>query len=504
MLYNDNNKQIEYLYKKVITMDNKIEEILEIFGHTKTLSDIIIWSHLILEKESVFDLSLFQNSGDHKRFEHDIDIKTRFVMNGLISVKEYKNELFHMMLDGDTPDKDKLIQVCLGLIVSYERTSLSDKKYLDTLIEEDATFCDYKIYFNPIPGLLNQPNEKDRKGSLYDKKDLNYLYRTFFIKKTELGLPIEIKYYKTKEFDEQMDRIRVSVCPIKGEEWFDYKTKECPFFNLDGSFEIFDRKEDLNNNNNAIVNAIESASEQNADIIIFPEITMNQETEQMVRKWLAGQKLRGHDVGVKLVFLGSVWKNNQNACSLLSNTGKVILRNQKIHPFEFCEKGKRFLEKLEPPKNEPLTIVDIDGLGRITYLICRDALENVDQSHIWHSYKINGEFISAYSRSISYFKRISRNFAETNHGYTFLVNSCAARKNKDQLVGYLSTPGRNLKEENASDVIFHGYNKNGCEESCEFASCQFIFELKFKESQVYNKDHKEVESITVTSEKYSI
>lgn len=504
-MYNETYKQFDFIYKRIIIMDSEIKELIQVFDHTRSLSDIIIWSHLILEQESVFDLSSLYNGEDHTKLEHDIDINTRFVMNRLISVREYKKELIHMMIDGDNFDKNKIIKVCLLLLISYDRTNLEEKKFIDILMEDDSTFCDYKIYFNPPNGLLNESvlTKKLRQGELYDKKNLSSLYQTFFIRKAELDFPIKIKHYQSKEFSDYKDKLKVAVCPIKEKEWFDFKIKEDPLLNLDGSFEILDRKEDLINNNNAIVKAIQIASERKADIIIFPEITMNSETEKEVGKWIACQKVCGQELGVKLIFLGSVWKNNQNTCSLLSNTGKVILRNKKNHPFEYCKKGKRFLEKLQSPNNHPLTIVDIDGLGRITYMICRDALENVEQSYIWHSYKINGEFISAYSNSLSYFKKISRNFAETNHGYTFLVNSCAAQVKEEYPVGFISTPGRNIKEGNISDVILHDYYKNGCK-SCEFASCLFVFELNFQESQVYSIGDKEVESIVVTSQKYSI
>lgn len=101
---------------------------------------------------------------------------------------------------------------------------------------------------------------------------------------------------------------------------------------------------------------------------------MNRETLDSIRNFLIQSTLNGV-ISLELVFLGSFWDNGVNEGIVLSGTGTILIRSQKIKPFFLKKDGKVYWEKLKQEAQE-IELLDISKIGRIQYLICKDGLND--------------------------------------------------------------------------------------------------------------------------------
>lgn len=231
------------------------------------------------------------------------------------------------------------------------------------------------------------------------------------------------------------------------------------------------------------ISLLEKLERESVDIVVFPELVMTLELKDRIRKWL--NKKFGAQSNTKLIFLGSYYENNVNRCALLAGNGRQLLTNDKRNAFEYRDShGNIHREKLGN-FSKIITMMDISGLGRIYYDICKDSIIIEDIMEITGKYRNNFNVISACSSGLQDFTRLADSLAGNFKVFSAMSNSCSARKMiSDSIsVGFVGYPV--CGHRNALDGHCEEYS---CDENCpenSFCSCIHIFEINIDERQTY-------------------
>ncbi len=309
---------------------------------------------------------------------------------------------------------------------------------------------------------------------------------------------VTIKSYEQDFWeDKAKESIRVAVIPLDRKKWFRVQCDETG--KRHGYFNILDETEKIDRINQKYKDMIDRIYQENIDIAVFPELSMNRKTEAEIKKYLAEKAVSQPDGTLKLLFMGSLWDDGKNECVLFSGNGSVLLRNQKRSPFSFQSKGKEYRENLKE-RTQKHELLDVEGLGRILYVICKDDLDDLPQVSFWNEYKVGMEIISAFSASVSYFVRQMKRFAEDYLGVSLLANSCEPRSKQEETdVGYLMIPAMRKKPPIQTEGVGIPYQcRPDCIKSCQFCHCMHIFELNT--NQLFESEEKKHMIVSYTSD----
>lgn len=182
-----------------------------------------------------------------------------------------------------------------------------------------------------------------------------------------------------------------------------------------------------------ILLALKRCGELKVDIAIFPEMLMTRRILEKVQEYIG--QLDENALPILMV-MGSVWEtctenespDHRNVSVVLSCWGDVLIEQQKQTPYpSFKRKGykKEYEENLSHNDNT-LRIIDIDGVGRFSTLICRDAL-NPTIITIMKDLRADVLFVPAFSASRTLPDGELLGFAKSYLGTVLLCNSCSAR-----------------------------------------------------------------------------
>lgn len=134
-----------------------------------------------------------------------------------------------------------------------------------------------------------------------------------------------------------------------------------------------------------VMENIITAGQQNADLLVFPEmlgsVTMLQEILSEIKK-------KKHIVPALIVF-PSIWKKaekdeqNTNCSCMILNGEDILFEQKKYCNFKYYEKGMPVYEDInDTPGSTELHLLHINGLGRICIIICYDYLETENRERI--------------------------------------------------------------------------------------------------------------------------
>lgn len=361
----------------------------------------------------------------------------------------------------------------------------------------------YRLYMMPKDHLIKEGDVYGKIGyrdiNRVDSSDIFSDIDSYRIIRNNVNMyEVIIKSYQQDFLEDREQRgIRMAVFPLDRKKWFQVQCDESE--NGIGYFDILDEEEEIGRINQKYKDMIDRIYQENIDIAVFPELSMNKKTETEIRKYLAEKAVLQPDGTLKLLFMGSLWDNGKNECVLFSGNGSVLLRNQKRSPFSFKSEGKEYRENLKerPQKYE---LLDVDGVGRILYVICKDDLDDLPQISFWNEYKVSMEMISAFSPSVSYFVRQMKRFAEDYLGVSLLANSCEPRQEKEEMdVGYLVIPAMRKNVPIQTEGIQISYKCGpDCIKNCQFCRCMHIFELNME--QIFNTEEKRHIMVSYTSD----
>lgn len=371
--------------------------------------------------------------------------------------------------------------------LSLERESISGKIYKFGPLNKVST--EYSFYLMPDYHYFKDFNREQKLNIRFmdygEFSGIDVKIRRYnIVKKERLKKQVNIKYYDgMKGISKTYPELKVGIVPVAKKLWCKDIYEEYPKGEK-GYFRLEDIKERLEEMNEAYIKVLEKCIDEGVQIVVFPELAQNAETERVVKSFLAMETVKGQH-SLELVFLGSLWENGKNEGVLFSGTGTILLRNQKIEPFFMEKDGKTYWEDLQQEAKK-IELLDIPKLGRIQYLICKDGLDSGWQHTIWGAFQIAISFISSYSESVSHFENLGNSFSIQYGGVQILANACAARiANKDKImesgeekeIGSIVVPcGKGGK----GDAFFQKekYTEiEHCKQECCFGQCIRVFRI---------------------------
>lgn len=280
----------------------------------------------------------------------------------------------------------------------------------------------YSLYFKKTPGFFEQKMKENsiRRGRQtveYDYNSINTQFKNFEVINNSVlhGYVPKIKAYNPKYNFKEC--INFSFAPLNNEPWADsIKDHTTELFTV----RYIDEK--IENHTNTILNAIAKADVEKSNILILPELALNKYSEESIQLYFYDNAFSD----LKLCFLGTKWENNINESLLMSSNGTVLIRQNKKVPFSFFDKeqAKTYSENIIT-KNKEIVFLDIEGIGRIVYLICADFNEKAITT-VCSVMHVDFIFVSAYTNNTKNMNDSAEYLAKSMGVSTILANSCAA------------------------------------------------------------------------------
>lgn len=488
-----------------------MNEILAKFHNAKNIFDLIVEIYLSVNtcESPLFIKNYTENlkNGTYERsFYQDIAQIIDELLDNMISFKTFK-DIFSTYISEKLPDEyavwmlvymDQVFSEYDQYPLLKQHLKLSSGK-LGTMGPLNTTQQNYLLYYKPTEDFASHsPSlQKIRGVKLQDLSKITSLLEHYTIISRITDEPVIVvkRYYNLQFktcFSDPDIPLKIAVVPFMKDSWFKIKLSETPARNY---FEIHTDITLHEKINHAYLEVLETLNQKQVDIVIFPELAMNPSTKHVISNWLAQQQIKNPAFYIKLVFLGSCWNcvEKTNICTLLSSTGNTILENHKKIGFIYKDKETK-KEYYEDLSVRPLQLeaVDLDFIGRLIYLVCRDALEDLDQAFLWNNYQINMEVISSYSESLSHFENKMRYFSQTHKGISVLANCCRPRLSKGP-IGFLSVPATDLstKNQNADGHLTYHHRNKDCAHSCQICHCYQIYTLYPLQEKEYG-NHKTI------------
>lgn len=238
--------------------------------------------------------------------------------------------------------------------------------------------------------------------------------------------------------------------------------------------------------------ALRLAEKHKADIVVFPELALGASARGAIQAYLRQSLLeREH---TKLIFAGTEWVNSKNAAYVFTAGGTPLLTQLKREPFDQHDKetGVTRRENLADHDNL-LLFLDVAGLGRVSYIICRDFLdmaESVIRADLLGSSLM---IASCYTGELGPFITMADGLARQYGAVSLVVNSCAAVRQKEPLegcpaVGLLGIPTCNERKQlGCCPIPYTTYGGLCTSDNCGLCSCMDVYTLRYS-SGVFSVD----------------
>ena len=313
--------------------------------------------------------------------------------------------------------------------------------------------------------------------------------------KLNKGIWSEIKNYKIikhpDNYDISIDRFNVKWIKNDLEENKNLKIAMVPFsqrgvFSEDSEgvkrYNPYGEKEE--NVYLSCISILEDLEKINVDIVIFPELVMTKTIVDRIQEWIMDK--HQSKPKIKLIFLGSYYDNNINRCVLLAGDGSLLLSNDKRNAYEYENKsGKKHREQLGD-FSKTISLIDIPGLGRVFYNICKDAIVTTEVMEIVGNYRYNFNVTSADTKGIENFIEIAESIGMLYGVFSAVSNLCSARKRKSEFleIGFIGVPVLKKNHIKGKSVTYK------CDAPCaedDFCACAHIFDIDLDNKQIYGK-----------------
>lgn len=267
-----------------------------------------------------------------------------------------------------------------------------------------------------------------------------------------------------------------------------------------GSFYVEYPPEEEKANIDCVLALLKTAIQEGAHIIIFPEFIMSEKMKAALQEHL---HTISHDErnNLLLVLAGTTFHGEgdgtfHNVLHLLDAEGGEVGRCYKFSPFRIDsakdaqDGGHRPLdyfqccEILSAPGKE-CTLIDIDGIGRILPLICRDVSDGTRLHRLTDALDPDLVLVPAWSRSVSTFQIQLEERANTHLIGSLLCNCCNAVSDRGEggtKTGLLCLPHKSDSVMKAVSSFMKRPAK--CVETCqECGGCVVPVTLDFSRAQ---------------------
>lgn len=281
-------------------------------------------------------------------------------------------------------------------------------------------------------------------------------------------------------------KLKIAVIPFSRDKMLKFPVKH------GGLFRVEYEDEHIKKGAERAIKLLESAIEEKANIIIFPEYICSQGIQDAIQNRLKdiyeNKSQREKASALLLVVAGSCWtEDNNNVSRIFSYSGMQIGKQYKQCVYsDLKDKGKVMVEDLADPGKET-TIVDIAGVGKILIGICRDISERSYTRTLARTFMPQFLLVPAWSRSVhNGFKEQFREITAENHRTcSVLCNCCGALNNGEKFnieIGLAVTPyKKNTVVVGNVDMICR---EEGCIKKCKENGCVFIVDMDFGHDMV--------------------
>lgn len=438
-------------------------ELLKLVTNSSNIYSLIVHVFSYLQSEKAQSIHKKYNLALKDNPAHELNAIDSLISNLLISNQyEYKDwvEIWKEEFKNTKLDSSVFCYIFLLKIDEKIYEFKNDNNVIDKIgpLNNDN---EYYFYFKPstpffLEKFIKGKVRKGRQTVEYDINSINFDFKNFeVIKNTKLNdyLPVVHKYKNKFSFE---NNIHIGFASVSKDNWFEEKynhtTKELTVRYDTGSSSKY---------NMQIFKFLIEFDKMGIDIAVFPELAMNYTTERDVCKFILNTNFNN----LKFVFLGSTWNNNTNEAVLINSQGSILLREQKKIPYKKYNKDEKCYYTESILTNNTINFIDIDGLGRFSYLICADfndfCLDSI--CSIMHTDFV---FISAFSNSTNSMLKTAKSNAELRACATIMCNSCAAYKNDDDaLSSFIVVP--DVREKQLIQNTIHEHKSCFGKAKCE-------------------------------------
>ena len=310
---------------------------------------------------------------------------------------------------------------------------------------------------------------KHRLSHSYNRLD-NYLFHFLLMENSILGELIDKHIFLKNNIFPGFPvhrQLKIAASPVGAEKHFAYKCytkKDIQYFSI--SYD----KTKTENDNKEIWEKIRKSGENQCDIMIFPEVLGNCETQDYIRQRLISLSAEDQNKMPSLIILPSVLENNMNTVTVLDRFGNIICRQSKQYPFCLKHNGTVWLEDIRT--NMVVNILHYEGVGRMAILVCKDFLTTKYMEQLMRCFKLTLIIVPSFSTG-SYDFCQSFDVCAHDDCNVIWINTCAAiEKGKEanfKNIGYVRKRiGRNdddsqkLCEMPVCDGAFRGECSRDC------------------------------------------
>ncbi len=312
---------------------------------------------------------------------------------------------------------------------------------------------------------------KRRLSHCYNRLD-NFLFNILLMENEILGELIDKHYFLPEDFFPNFQKrknLKIAATPLRLESGFDfhpYSKDKVQYFSIEYKDRHFQQDNEL------VWQKILTASKNKTDIIVFPEILGNPETEEYVSSRLKALDPKEQNSFPSLIILPSVWNNRNNTVTILDKTGKVLCRQNKQNPFRAEKEGNGYLEGIL--SSLVVNIFHYEGIGRIAILICKDFLTTKYMEQLMRCFKLTLIIVPSFSTG-SYDFRQSFDLCAHDDCNVIWINTCAAlepgKEENFENIGYVR---KRISRNDDEDQKLHkmpicpGAFKGQCSHDCIF------------------------------------
>lgn len=481
----------------ILTLKDSIKSASNIYDVLVCLYRVVVVSDK--ENKMIINYCEAIENNKYEKLQKDIgSLLNSFLHSSIFddSFLYFKEELARMV------DKDNIFFVSIFILGRFDKVLLKKEEFsilgFKKKVSVDITskigplnsnhMEAYGFYVNPEQSIIK--SSKVYKGKEFKLPDLSsgglgdFLENYQIIEKTSTNPIVNIDLYNNVRLFEKSDKkLKIGIIPFSSAEWFEIEKESYDKVGRN-YFSVNNKEAYIDEINDSYLKILKKMEMENVDIVIFPELAMNWKTEKKIKDFLIDKSLNTNLKSVKLIFLGSNWSDGKNHCTLLSGTGSSILHNQKSKAFIVTDKkGYNYYEKLDG-KPKYINFLDIPELGRISYRICKDALDAIEETKHWQEFGVSLEVVSCYSRSLSYFKNTYERMSRDYHGMNILANCCKERL-RCGTIGFISLPAKTRGELSHSSAYFKYYETDdNCNKNCSFCKCSYIYEIDFDQEEL--------------------
>lgn len=355
-----------------------------------------------------------------------------------------------------------------------------DKAVQDLLREMVKSFQDeeYSLVMNNNReqtgvGLLPRCGcDWERKGRLahhYNRLD-NFLFNLLLMENSILGELIDKHIFLKDHFFERYDetkKLRIAATALKNSKDFSIANINHEGVNY---FQILYDEEKEFVDNELVWQKICDAADEQADIVVFPEMLGNRRMESFVSGRLEELPEAEREKMPSLIVLPSYWYKGKNTASVLDKYGNVLCRQNKQNPFRFEYDGVGCLEGIYT--SFMVNIFHYEGIGRFAILICKDFLTTKYLEQLMRCFKLTLILVPSFSTG-SYDFVQSFDLCAHDDCNVVWINTCAAmEKGKEsnfEYVGYVRK--RIARSDDESQKLCHmksceGLRNGTCRRDC--------------------------------------